>query len=88
MVFEVISKFAFYATHVLKGLFEIAIGKEEFIYGAQGKIISRLPSKRKQVLIFAKNFLKEPASRRVFFSIYWILVWNENSKRAPYICKN
>lgn len=62
MALEVISKFAFYASHVIKGLFEIAVGKEEFIYGDKGDIISKLPSKRKQVLVFARNFLKEPVS--------------------------
>lgn len=63
MAFEVISKFAFYISHVLIGLFEIAVGKEEFIYDESGKVISKLPSKRKQVLVFAKNFLKEPVSQ-------------------------
>lgn len=49
-----------YIFHVIKGFFEILIGKEEFIYDAQGNVISKLPSKRKQVLVFLKNFLKEP----------------------------
>lgn len=62
MAFEVISKFAFYALHVVKGLLEIAIGKDDFIYDDQGNVLSKLPSKRKQVLVFAKNFLKEPVS--------------------------
>lgn len=56
------SKFAYYATHVMKGLFDIAMGKEEFIYDDKGNVMSKLPSKRKQVLVFAKNFLKEPVS--------------------------
>lgn len=56
------SKFAFYTTHVLRGLFDIAVGKEEFIYDDKGNVISKLPTKRKQVLVFAKNFLKEPVS--------------------------
>lgn len=62
MALEVMSKFAFYASHVITGLFEIALGKEEFIYDDKGNIISKLPSKRKQVLVFVKNFLKEPVS--------------------------
>ena len=62
MALEVMSKFAFYASHVMKGLFDIAMGTEEFIYDDEGNIISKLPSKRKQVLVFAKNFLKEPVS--------------------------
>ncbi|XP_031638152.1 uncharacterized protein LOC116350500 [Contarinia nasturtii] len=60
MAMEVISKLVFYVCHVVKGLFEIAVGKEEFIYDDKGNIISKLPSKRKQVLVFARNFLKEP----------------------------
>lgn len=60
MSLEVVFKVAYYVSHVIKGLFEIAIGKEEFIYDDQGNIISRLPSKRRQVLVFVKNFLKEP----------------------------
>ncbi|XP_031639578.1 uncharacterized protein LOC116351600 [Contarinia nasturtii] len=60
MALEVMANFSFYASHVLRGLFNIAIGAEEFIYDDQGNIISKLPSKRKQVLVFAKNFLKEP----------------------------
>lgn len=62
MAFEFMSKVAFYASHVLKGLFEIAVGKEDFIYDSKGNVMSKLPSKRKQVLVFAKNFLKEPVS--------------------------
>lgn len=62
MAFEVVFKIVYYVSHVLKGLLEIAIGKEESICDAQGNIISRLPSKRKQVLVFAKNFFKEPVS--------------------------
>lgn len=62
MALEVMSKFAFYACHVAKGLFEIVVGKEEFIYDSQGNVIATLPSKRKQVIVFAKNFLKEPVS--------------------------
>lgn len=62
MVMEVMSKLVFYVSHVLKGLFEIAVGKEEFIYDDKGNVISTLPSKRKQVYVFAKNFLKEPVS--------------------------
>lgn len=60
MAMEVIFKIFFYATHVLKGFFDIIIGKEEYIRDVDGTIISKLPSKRKQVLVFAKNFLKEP----------------------------
>lgn len=60
MVLEVVSKFAFYASHIVKGLLEIVTGKEEFIYDAQGNAIAKLPSKRKQVLVFIKNFFKEP----------------------------
>lgn len=62
MALEVMNKFALCATHVLKGLFDIAVGTEEFIYDDEGNVISKLPSKRKQVLVFAKNFLKEPVS--------------------------
>lgn len=62
MALEVVSNFSFYASHVLKGLYDIAIGTEEFIYDDKGNVISKLPSKRKQVLVFAKNFLKEPVS--------------------------
>lgn len=62
MAFEVLFKIVYYVSHVIKGLLEIAIGKEEFIYDDQGNVISRLPSKRKQVLVFAKNFFKEPVS--------------------------
>lgn len=62
MAFEVLFKIVHYVSHVIKGLLEIAIGKEEFIYDDQGNVISRLPSKRKQVLVFAKNFFKEPVS--------------------------
>lgn len=61
---QVLLKIFFYASHVLKGFFEIIIGKEEFIHDNEGNIISKLPSKRKQVLVFAKNFLKEPVSIR------------------------
>lgn len=60
MLFEVLLKVLEYIFHVVKGFVEILIGKEEFIYDEQGKIISKLPSKRKQVLVFLKNFLKEP----------------------------
>lgn len=60
MVFDVITKLAFYATHVVKGLYDIVTGKEEFIYNKEGDVIAKLPSKRKQMLIFIKNFLKEP----------------------------
>lgn len=60
MVVEVMVKILEYIFHVVKGFLEILIGKEEFIYDAQGKIMSKLPSKRKQVLVFLKNFLKEP----------------------------
>lgn len=66
MALEVMNKFAFYATHVLKGLFDIAVGTEEFIYDNEGNIIAKLPTKRKQVLVFAKNFLKEPVSTFFF----------------------
>lgn len=62
---EVLFKIFFYATHVLKGFFEIIIGKEEYIHDSDGNIISKLPSKRKQVLVFAKNFLKEPVSSKL-----------------------
>lgn len=74
------SKLAFYATHVVKGLLDIVTGKEEFIYDKQGEMIAKLPSKRKQMLIFIKNFLKEPVSSRLFyfgsdqisiFSLFW-----------------
>lgn len=61
-VFEVILKVFEYIFHVVKGFFEILIGKEEFIYDEHGKIISKLPSKRKQVFVFLKNFIKEPVS--------------------------
>lgn len=67
MAFEVMSKLAFYATHVVKGLYDIVSGKEEFIYDKQGDIIAKLPSKRKQMLIFIKNFLKEPVRCRFLF---------------------
>lgn len=67
MSFEVIFKLVFYISHVLKGLFEIAVGKEEFIFDNEGNVISKLPSKRKQVLVFARNFLKEPVSLNSFF---------------------
>lgn len=66
MSLEVVFKFAYYVSHVIKGLFEIAVGKEEFIYDDQGNIISRLPSKRKQVLVFVKNFFKQPV--RIVYS--------------------
>lgn len=69
MALEVMSSFAYYATHVLKGFLDIATGKEEFIYDDEGNIISKLPSKRKQVLVFIKNFLKEPVSLEIFLSI-------------------
>lgn len=62
MVFEVMSKLAFYATHVVKGLYDIVTDKEEFIYDKEGDVIAKLPSRRKKVLIFIKNFLKEPVS--------------------------
>lgn len=62
MLFQTVLKLIFYVCHVLKGLLEIIVGKEEFIYDDKGNIISKLPSKRKQILIFAKNFLKEPVS--------------------------
>lgn len=62
MALEVMSKFAFYATHVVKGIFEIFSGKEESIYDTEGNMLAKLPSRRKQILIFIKNFLKEPVS--------------------------
>lgn len=61
------SKLAFYAAHVIKGLYDIVSGKEEFIYDKEGQVIAKLPSKRKQMLIFIKNFLKEPVSSSLFF---------------------
>lgn len=67
MSFEVLYKFFFYASHVLKGLIEIIVGKEEYIFDAQGNVLSKFPSKRKQVFVFAKNFLKEPVSKSNFF---------------------
>lgn len=81
MALEVMSKFAFYASHVIKGLFEIALGKEEFIYDDIGNIISKLPSKRKQVLVFAKNFLKEPVS----FFIEYFKISSESEKKLSYL---
>lgn len=68
MLIRTVLKLFSYVCYVLKGLLEIFIGKEEFIYDDSGNIISKLPSKRKrkQMLIFAKNFLKEPVS--------WILL--------------
>lgn len=65
MAIEVLLKFFFYAGHVLRGFFDIIIGKEEYIRDNEGNIVSKLPSKRKQVLVFAKNFLKEPVSRLI-----------------------
>lgn len=62
---EVLFKIFYYASHVLKGFFEIIVGKEEYIHDSDGNIISKLPSKRKQVLVFAKNFLKEPVSKTI-----------------------
>lgn len=62
MALEVLSKFAYYASHVVTDIVDIISGKEEFIYDDQGNIISKLPSRRKQILIFIKNFLKEPVS--------------------------
>lgn len=64
MVFEVMSILAYYATNVVKGLYDIVTGTEELIYDKHGKVIAKLPSKRKQMLIFIKNFLKEPVSER------------------------
>lgn len=69
MVFEVVLKILVYIFHVVKGFVEISTGKEEFIHDAQGKIISKLPSKRKQVLVFLKIFLKEPVRVRKVCSI-------------------
>lgn len=60
MAFQVLFGFLYYAGHILKGLIDIVIGKDESIRGDNGQIISKLPTKRKQVLIFAKNFLKDP----------------------------
>lgn len=71
MSFEVVLKFVHYITHVIKGLFEIAVGKEDYIFDANGKVISKLPSKRKQVLVFAKNFLKDPVSKSSINSFIW-----------------
>lgn len=62
MALEIVFKLVYYVSHVIKGLVEIAIGKDESIYDDQGNILSKLPSKRKQVLVFAKNFFKEPVS--------------------------
>lgn len=61
------SKFAFYTSQVIKGLFDIAVGTEEFILDDKGNVISKLPSKRKQVWVFAKNFLKEPVSHKLLY---------------------
>lgn len=66
MAFEVLVKIFYYASHVLKGFFDIIVGKEEYIRDNEGNIISKLPSKRKQVLVFAKNFLKEPVSSLIY----------------------
>lgn len=66
MAFEVLVKIFYCASHVLKGFFDIIVGKEEYIRDNEGNIISKLPSKRKQVLVFAKNFLKEPVSSLIY----------------------
>lgn len=72
MALEVLTKFAFYASSVFQGLFDIVTGKEEYIYDGQGKVVAKLPSKRKQVLAFLKIFLKEPVSASHQFQIYCI----------------
>lgn len=95
MALEVMSKFAFYASHVIKGLFEIAIGKEEYIYDDKGNILSKLPSKRRQVLVFARNFLKEPVSFFSWFKleqkkVTWVAnkiwnIWSEKKMQTKFL---
>lgn len=75
MILSVISNVVFYVCHVLKGLLEIAVGREEFIYDDKGNIVSKLPSKRKQFWIFAKNFLKEPVC---------IPIWDNSKSNFKY----
>jgi len=62
MVVQTLVNMLLYAAHVLQGLVDIISGKDESIRDADGKIVSKLPSKRSQVFVFLKQFLKQPVS--------------------------